>query len=99
VLISGSSDGPGGPRGSAGPDAESSDPNLVIIDAATRKEIKQLNLGGNGGGILMDPGGARAYVANSGGNKVEVVNLESLKVIGEVSPLGQPDGMAWAARK
>jgi YVTN family beta-propeller protein len=95
VLISGLGGGPGGPGGQG---ASSSAPNLVIIDAATRKEVKQLNLGGGSAGILMDPDGTRAFVASSGGNKVLVIDLKSLSVKGEISPLGQPDGMAWAIR-
>jgi DNA-binding beta-propeller fold protein YncE len=96
VLISGSSGGAGGP---GGPDGAPSGPNLVIIDATTRKEVKQLNLGGGAAGILMDLNGSRAFVASSGGNKVAVVDLKSLAVTGEIGPLGRPDGMAWAVRK
>jgi YVTN family beta-propeller protein len=93
-LISGLGGGPGGP----GPGASSSAPNLVVIDAATRKEVKQLNLGGGSAGILIDPDGSRAFVASSGGNKVMVIDLSTLSLAGEISPLGQPDGMAWAIR-
>jgi DNA-binding beta-propeller fold protein YncE len=95
VLISGLGGGPGGPGGRA---ASSSAPNLVVIDATTRKEVKQLNLGGGSAGILMDPDGSRAFVASSGGNKVMIINLSNFSVAGEISPLGQPDGMAWAIR-
>jgi DNA-binding beta-propeller fold protein YncE len=82
VLISGLAAGP--------------EPNLVVIEAATRKEVKQLNLGGGAAGLLMD--GPRAFVAVSGGNKVDVIDLKNLSVIGEIAPLGQPDGMALAVR-
>jgi YVTN family beta-propeller protein len=95
VLISGLGGGPGGPGGGG---ANSSAPNLVIIDAATHKEVKQLNLGGGSAGILIDPDGSRAFVASSGGNKVAIVDLKTFSVTGEISPLGQPDGMAWAIR-
>lgn len=73
--------------------------SLVVLDAATRKEVKQLALGGNAAGILMDPAGGRAFVAVSGGNKVVVVDLNRLSVTNEISPVGQPDGMAWAVRE
>ena len=92
VLISGL--GAGGPGASP-----SAAPNLVVLDAATRTEVKQLNLGGGAAGILMDPDGSRAFVAVSGANKVVVVDLKTLSVGGEIAPLGQPDGMAWAVRK
>lgn len=97
VLISGLGGGPGGPGG--GQAQASSAPDLVVIDAATHKEVKQLKLGGGSAGILIDPDGSRAFVASSGGNKVVVVSLKDFSIAGEIAPLGQPDGMAWAIRK
>lgn len=91
VLISGLGAGPGGGAGST--------PNAVVIDVATRKEIKQLNLGGSSAGILIDPEGDRAFIAVSGGNKVAIVNLKDFSVTGYIAPLAQPDGMAWAVRQ
>ena len=91
VLVSG--------LGNFGPGAGPSATNLVVLDAASRKEVKQLSLGGGAAGILMDPDGLRAFVAVSGGNKVAIVDLKSLTVTGQIAPLGQPDGMAWAVRK
>jgi YVTN family beta-propeller protein len=91
VLVSG--------LGMGGPGGGSSGPNLVVLDAATRKELKQFDLGGGAAGILVDPDGSRAFVAVSGGNKVAIVDLKSLSLAGEIAPLGQPDGMAWAIRK
>ncbi len=85
----------GGPQGPAVP---APGPDLVVLDAASRKEVKTLHLGGGAAGILMDPDTPRAFVAVSGANKVVVVDLRSLSVTGEISPLGQPDGMAWAVR-
>jgi YVTN family beta-propeller protein len=91
VLVSG--------LGMFGPGAAPSAANLVVLDAASRKEVKQLSLGGGSAGILVDPDGSRAFVAVSGGNRVAIVDLKSLSVTGEIAPLGQPDGMAWAVRK
>jgi YVTN family beta-propeller protein len=91
VLVSG--------LGMFGPGAAPSAANLVVLDVASRKEVKQLSLGGGAAGILVDPDGSRAFVAVSGGNKVVIVDLKSLAVTGEIAPLGQPDGMAWAVRK
>lgn len=76
-----------------------SEPDLVVIDAASRKEVKQFTLGGGAAGILMDPVGSRAFVAVTGANKVVVVDLKTLAVTSEISPLGQVDGMGWAVRK
>jgi YVTN family beta-propeller protein len=72
--------------------------SLVVMDTATRKEVKQLNLGGGAAGILIVPDGSRAYVAVSGGDKVAVVDLKSLDVTGYVSTGKQPDGLAWVQR-
>jgi YVTN family beta-propeller protein len=89
VLVSG-----GGPGGPGGPGAAG--PNFVVIDAATHKEIKQLNMGGGSGGILVAPDGTRAFVAMAGKNKVNVVDLKTLEVSGEVVTGKGPDGLAWA---
>ncbi len=103
VLISGLGGGPGGPGGPGGGPAAgtppAATPNLIVIDATTHKEVKQLDLGGGAAGILIDPDGTRAFVASSGGNKVVIVNLKDFSIAGQIAPLGQPDGMAWAIRK
>ena len=94
VLVTGLGEGTNG----AGPKASASAPNAVVIDTSSRKEVKQLNLGGGSEGILMDQEGSRAFVSVSGADKVAVIDLKSLSVVGEISPLAQPDGMAWAVR-
>ena len=73
--------------------------DLVVIDAAGRKEIKRFDLGGGAAGILMDPHGSRAFVSVSGKDYVAVVDLKSLEITGRISAGRQPDGLAWAARK
>ena len=85
VLIAG---GGGGAAGSS----------LVVMDGATRKEVKQLNLGGGAAGILIVPDGSRAYIAVSGKDKVAAVDLKSLDVTGYVATGKQPDGLAWVQR-
>jgi YVTN family beta-propeller protein len=85
VLIAG---GGGGAAGNS----------LIVMDAATRKEVKQLNLGGGAAGIVIVPDGSRAYVAVSGKDKVAAVDLKSLEVTGYVSTGKQPDGLAWVQR-
>jgi YVTN family beta-propeller protein len=72
--------------------------SLIVMDAATRKEVKQLNLGGGAAGIVIVPDGSRAYVAVSGKDKVAVVDLKNLEVTGYVSTGKQPDGLAWVQR-
>jgi len=79
--------------------ARAGDSSLVVIDASTRKEVKQLNLGGGAAGILIAPDGARAYVAVSPNDKVAVIDLKTLEVIGQIDAGKQPDGLAWAVEK
>jgi DNA-binding beta-propeller fold protein YncE len=73
--------------------------NLAIFDAATRREVKRLNLGRGAGGILMQPDGERAFVACSPDNYVAVVSLKTLEEVGRIDVGRNPDGMAWAVRK
>lgn len=79
--------------------AGSSGISLVVMDAAARKEVKQFNLGGGAAGILIAPDGARAYVAVSMNDKVAVLDLKTLEIVGQISAGKQPDGLAWAVRK
>jgi YVTN family beta-propeller protein len=73
--------------------------DLVILDAAARKEVKRLKLGHGAAGILMQPDGARAFVAASPDNQVFVIDLKSLEVAGQIPTGKSPDGLAWAQSK
>jgi len=86
VLVSGLGAGPG----------SSSAANVVVIDAATHKEIKEFNLGGGSAGILIVPDGSRAFVAVSAKDKVVAIDLRSLEVAGILATGKNPDGLAWA---
>jgi YVTN family beta-propeller protein len=76
----------------------SAGPELVIFDVATHKEVKRLTIGHGSGGVLMEPGGARAFVACSGDAYVAVIDLKTLSIAGHIEAGGNPDGLAWAAR-
>ncbi|MGA1988481.1 MAG: YncE family protein [Candidatus Sulfotelmatobacter sp.] len=78
--------------------ARSGDASLIVLDASTHKEVKQLNLGGGAAGILIAPDGSRAYVAVSTADKIAVVDLKTLNVVGQIDAGKQPDGLAWAVR-
>jgi YVTN family beta-propeller protein len=73
--------------------------DLVVLDAAARKELKRLNLGHGVAGVLIVPDGARAYVAVTPDSQVAVVDLKTLTVTGHIATGKGPDGMAWAVRK
>ncbi len=76
-----------------------SDGDVAIFDAATRREVKRLNLGHGAGGILMQPDGSRAYISCSPDNYVAVIDLKTLKEVGRIQTEQGPDGLAWAVRK
>jgi YVTN family beta-propeller protein len=89
ALVSGLGGGPGSNGGG---------PNLVVLDVATHKEIKQFELGGGSAGILITPDGSHAFVAVSAKDKVAVIDLKNLEVSGQIPTGKQPDGLAWAQR-
>lgn len=68
---------------------------LVFVDVASRKVEKRLALGPAPEGILLEPGGARAYVAVAGADHVAVIDLKTKTKTGEFATGGGPDGMAW----
>jgi YVTN family beta-propeller protein len=71
---------------------------LVILDAATHKEVKRLASVHGSGGIQMQPDGARAFVACGRDNFVAVIDLKTLELVGKI-PIASPDGLAWAVRQ
>lgn len=74
-------------------------PELVVLDARTRREVKRLKIGRGAAGIQVQPDGARAYVACTPDNYVTVIDLKSLEVTGHIDAGNQPDGLAWVVRR
>jgi len=72
--------------------------DLVVVDVATRKEVKRIQVGGGSAGILMHPDGSRAYAAVGSLNGVEVIDLKTLEVTGHIHSGRGPDGLGWADR-
>ena len=70
--------------------------DLMVFDAASRREVKRIGMGGGAEGVLISPDGARAFVAVHALNRVAVVDLRALEVTGVIDGLQNPDGMAWA---
>ena len=71
----------------------------MIIDAATKREVKRVKIGRGAAGIQMQPDGARAYVACTPDDYVAVIDLKTLDVVGHIEAGRQPDGLAWVARR
>jgi YVTN family beta-propeller protein len=78
---------------------EAQSPELVIVDAKSRREVKRLKIGSGAAGIQMQPDGARAYVACTPDDSVAVIDLKSLEVAGHIEAGKQPDGLAWVVRR
>lgn len=68
---------------------------LLFVDVASRGVTGRLTLGRMVEGILIEPGGARAFVAVNGDNYVAVVDLNTRAVAARLETGRGPDGMAW----
>lgn len=68
---------------------------LVVLEHATRRDLKRLKLGKGLAGILITPDSARAYCAATGDNNVAVIDLKTLELVDRLQTGVGPDGMAW----
>jgi YVTN family beta-propeller protein len=69
---------------------------VIVIDAATRKERSRIEVKGGAAGTQMDPDGSRAFVSIGAQNAVAVIDLKSLTVSKWFETGTRPDGLAWA---
>ena len=75
---------------------------LVVLDAASRKEIKRIKVapGDSGdGGVFVTPDGSRAYLGLRNDHSVVVVDLKTLEVVNRF-PMGPDSGpgcINWAS--
>lgn len=72
--------------------------DLVIYDAAARKEFKRVPIGHGAAGILIDSVANRAFIACGPDNYIAVLNLKTLQITGHIDVGGEPDGLAWAVQ-
>jgi YVTN family beta-propeller protein len=75
------------------------DAGFVVLNAATRTEVKRIKIGHGAAGILVQPDGSRAFIACSPDNYVAVLDLKTLQVTGHIDAGGEPDGLAWATQR
>ncbi|MFZ0394567.1 MAG: YncE family protein [Terracidiphilus sp.] len=73
--------------------------DLLVVDTATHQVEKRIPIGHGAAGILVQPDGARAFVACTPDNYVAVIDLKTLTVTGHIDAGGGPDGMDWAVRR
>jgi YVTN family beta-propeller protein len=69
---------------------------ILVLDVRTRKLMKKIPVGRMVEGILMQPDGARAFVAVNAEHYVATIDLTTLAVTGRIESGRGPDGMAWA---
>jgi YVTN family beta-propeller protein len=75
-----------------------SQPDVVVFDRTTRKQVKRIKVGDGAAGIVMQPDGSRVYVACSPNGYVAVIDLHSLEVVGRIEAGQGPDGLAWVGQ-
>lgn len=68
---------------------------LVVLEHATRKELKRLKVGRGLADILITPDSRTAYAAATGDNNVGIIDLRTLDLTGRLETGVGPDGMAW----
>jgi YVTN family beta-propeller protein len=49
-------------------------------------------------GIVVEPGGARAYVAHANADEISILDLAKWEVVGSLRAGQEPDGMAYSSR-
>jgi YVTN family beta-propeller protein len=74
------------------------DGNLTVIDASTRTVAKRISIGHGAAGILIEPGGKRAFLSCGPDNYVAVLDLKTLEIVAKIDVGGEPDGLAWATQ-
>jgi YVTN family beta-propeller protein len=74
-------------------------PDVVVLNAADRKEVKRIPIGHGAEGVLMDPAGTRVFVSATPDNYVAVIDLKTLAVTGHIDAGKEPDGLAWVRRQ
>ena len=71
--------------------------DVLIYDAGTRAEVKRLRVGTGCAGLLLAPDDARAYVACTADNYVDVLDMRKLASVAHIDVGPRPDGLAWAS--
>src|SRR5262249_14133839 len=75
-------------------DLESGD--VLVLERATKKEIKRIKLGRSPAGIMVETGSARPHSAVTGNNNVAGLDLKTFGLEARRQTGSGPDGMAWA---
>lgn len=73
--------------------------DLFVFDVVSRKEIKRINFGKGGAGILVDDDSSRAFIGCTADNYVAVIDLKKLEMVSKIDVGAGPDGLAWAVKR
>ena len=68
---------------------------VVVLDAASRKEVKRVQTGGHPEGILMLPDGSKVLVAIANEGAIAVIDPKTFEIKGKYPTGPDADGMAW----
>ena len=71
---------------------------VIVMDTATRQEIKRIDVGGGAAGIQMSADGGRAFAAVGSSNGVAIIDLKTLTMTGRIATGPGPDGLAWVSK-
>jgi YVTN family beta-propeller protein len=86
----------------------SSDGTISVYDRYSKRQIKTISIPGKENlferalyhtprpvGILMHPNGLYAFVANSNADKIEVIDMKTLKIVSTIGTGRVPDGLTF----
>jgi DNA-binding beta-propeller fold protein YncE len=68
---------------------------LIVMDAAARREIQRIDVKGGAAGLLVEPSGARAFLSVGSQSAVAVIDLKAMAVSSWIQTGPNPDGLAW----
>jgi YVTN family beta-propeller protein len=71
---------------------------VIVLDAATHKQVKRISPGKSPEGMLMQPDGSQVFVALSGEDAVAVIDPKTLEVKKKIATGSGPDGLAWVGK-
>jgi YVTN family beta-propeller protein len=71
---------------------------ILVYEAATRKEITRVKLAGPDGFVIV-PDGSRAYISMSRDNAVAVMDLKTFEILRRIPTGKAPHGVAWVERR
>jgi YVTN family beta-propeller protein len=67
--------------------------SVIVVDAATRREVAEIKVGGHPHDVAFAPDGKRAYVSNRLDDDVSVVDVASRKEVARLPAGDEPHGL------